>query len=199
MQPAVVTLVKAVWTPVGRKGFLQAQPCCRAYVRRVPASRRPLEAGRKGRRHSRQRLGVLPKPRPFSQSSIDGMRGLTSATSLRMKISRRVELTRSKLLSGTVGHGATLPYGQWQLRHGLGAFPDGPCRPGRRPTATSTAARRQNVADQIGAHDGLGRWCTLPQTHYLVLGTNPVGWFQADEPGSNVATSLTAVQRPDFS
>ena len=25
----MVTLVKAVWTPVGRKGFLQAQPCCR--------------------------------------------------------------------------------------------------------------------------------------------------------------------------
>ena len=53
-----MTLVKAVWTPVGRKGFLQAQPCCQAYVRRVPASRRPLEVVREGRRHSQQRLGV---------------------------------------------------------------------------------------------------------------------------------------------
>jgi hypothetical protein len=90
--------------------------------------------------------------------------------SLGTSVARRVDLTRSKLLSGTVGPGATFPYRLWQLSHGLRAFPDGPRRPGLRPTATSTVASRQNAADKSVISIALGRWCTLGQTHYPVLG-----------------------------
>src|SRR5271166_6333291 len=56
-----------------------------------------------------------------------------------------------RLLAAKPVFGACLPYRLWQLPHRLRAFPGGPCRPGLRPTATSTAAGRQNVADKVGA------------------------------------------------
>jgi len=71
-----------------------------------------------------------------------------------------VELTGSKLLSGTVGRlSGTVgrvsvpPVAASSRTSGLRlrAFPDGPCRPGLRPTAPCTVVSRRNVADKVGA------------------------------------------------
>jgi hypothetical protein len=86
-------------------------------------------------------LSTCPIQGPLSliAASIDAIRKVRSKSTRYVglpgtKVARGVALTRSKLLSGAVAPGATLPYSLWQLCHGLRAFPGGPSRTVLRPT-----------------------------------------------------------------
>ena len=151
----------------------ERRPMRRAFKSVTVSMRCGSERPSRSNFHTTRTSPVGPLPRPVEASKVTICDGSNMSTPAVRFLGTKVAPGRADRFQASVRNGrscAGLPYRLRQLRHGLRAFPGGPVGPDfaqLRP-ARSRVGEMSRTKSAPGI--ALGRWGTLGQTHYPVLG-----------------------------